>query len=121
MERSEQEYLVQKIRTQYTEKQHSELDELKALDKRVRRPAAVFAYSFGTVAALVMGSGMSLIMTDIGGTIGLADPRLPGLVLGVAGLAMAVANYPVYQRLLGRRRQKYAQQIIALSDRIVGK
>ena len=36
---NEQEYLVQKIRTQYTEKQHTELDELRELDRKVKAPA----------------------------------------------------------------------------------
>ena len=115
---NEQEYLVQKIRTQYTEKQHTELDELRTLDRRVKAPANAFAYSFGAVSALIMGCGMSLIMTDIGQTIGVTSPMTPGIVIGLVGLAMAIANYPIYKGILTGRRKKYAQQIIALSDRI---
>ena len=115
---NEQEYLVQKIRTQYTEKQHTELDELRELDRKVKAPANIFAYVFGSLSALIMGCGMSLIMTDVGQTIGIASPMTPGIVIGVAGLAMAVANYPVYKGILTRRRKEYAQRIIALSDRI---
>ena len=36
--KNDQEFLVQKIRTQYTEKQHTQLDELKELDAKVKRP-----------------------------------------------------------------------------------
>ena len=115
---NEQEYLVQKIRTQYTEKQHTELDELRALDRKVKAPANTFAYVFGTVSALVMGSGMSLIMTDVAQTLGIASPMVPGIVIGVVGLAMAIANYPIYKGILTSRRKKYASQIIALSDRL---
>lgn len=115
----DQEFIVQKIRTQYTEKEHTELDTLKALDRKVKRPANVFAYTFGTVAALVMGSGMSLVMTDIGGILGLAEPMVPGLVTGIVGLGMALVNYPVYKRILSRRRKRYADQIIALSDKLI--
>lgn len=117
--KQEQEYLVQKIRTQYTEKAHTELDELKALDKKVKTPANIFAYTFGTLAALIMGSGMSLIMTDIGQTIGMADPKLPGVVIGIIGMVMAIVDYPIYKKVLNRRRMKYADQIIALSDRLI--
>ena len=117
--KNEQEYLVQKIRTQYTEKQHTELDELKALDSRVKTPANTFAYIFGSISALITGGGMSLIMTDIGATIGLADPFLPGLVIGIVGMLMAIANYPIYKSILVSRRKKYAQKIIALSDRMI--
>lgn len=115
---NEQEYLVQKIRTQYTEKQHTELDELRALDRKVKMSANAFAYGFGAVSALTMGSGMSLIMTDIGQTIGMALPMTPGIVIGLVGMVMAIVNYPIYNGILTRRRKKYAQQIIALSDRL---
>lgn len=119
MNRNDREFLVQKIRTQYTEKESTALDELKALDKKVKTPANVFAWSFGSVAALVMGSGMSLVMTDIAETLGIAEPMLPGIIIGVIGMAMAIATYPVYKRLLGSRRKKYAERIVALSDRIL--
>lgn len=119
MNKNDQEYLVQKIRTQYTEKQHTELDELKALDHKVKAPANAFAYSFGAAAALIMGAGMSLIMTDIGEILSLADPMLPGLVVGIMGMLMAIVNYPIYKAILASRRKQYAQEIIALSDRIV--
>lgn len=115
---NEQEYLVQKIRTQYTEKQHTELDELRALDRKVKMSANAFAYGFGAVSALTMGSGMSLIMTDIGQTIGMASPMTPGIVIGLVGMVVAIVNYPIYNGILTRRRKKYAQQIIALSDRL---
>ena len=115
---NEQEYLVQKICTQYTEKQRTELDALRCLDRKVKAPANAFAYIFGSLSALIMGSGMSLIMTNVGQTIGVASPMTPGIVIGVAGLVMAIANYPIYKRILTGRRKKYARQIIALSDRI---
>lgn len=117
--KNEQEYLVQKIRTQYTEKQHTELDELKALDRKVKMPAMVFSYIFGSISALVMGAGMSLVMTDIGETIGMSDPMIPGIAVGAVGLLMTVINYPVYKRILDGRRKRYAEEIIALSDRIM--
>lgn len=118
LNKNEQDYLVQKIRTQYTEKQHTELDELKTLDKKVKRPANLFAYLFGSLGALVMGAGMSLIMTDLSTALNLPHPMLPGLVLGILGLLMALLNYPVYRALLASRRKKYAPQIIALSDKL---
>ena len=43
MDRNDKEFLVQKIRTQYTEKEHTQLDALKELDAKVKRPANVFA------------------------------------------------------------------------------
>lgn len=119
MNRNDQEFLVQKIRTQYTEKEHTQLDALKELDKKVKKPANVFAYLFGSISAIIMGSGMSLVMTDIGSTLELSDSMIPGIIIGVIGLLMAIINYPLYKGILGSRRKKYAKDIIALSDNIM--
>ena len=119
MNKNDHDFLIQKIRTQYTEKEHTELDELKALDRKVKRPAEVFAYVFGSVSAIIMGSGMSLVMTDIAETVGIQNPMLYGIVVGVIGLFMAIINYPVYKGFLNSRRKKYADKIISLSDKIM--
>ncbi len=101
------------------EKQSTELDELRALDKKVKRPANVFAYVFGSVAAIIMGSGMSIIMTDIGNNIGIENTMLVGTLVGVLGMAMAIANYPIFKAILSGRRKKYCDKILALSDKII--
>lgn len=119
MNKNDQDFLVQKIRTQYTEKEHTGLDELKELDSKVKRPANVFAYIFGSISAIIMGAGMSLVMTDIAETVGIADPMLCGIIIGIVGLFMAIINYPIYKGILGRRRKKYADKIIELSDKIM--
>ncbi len=121
MNKNDQEFLVQKIRTQYTEKQHTELDALKALDAKVKRPANVFAYVFGSIGALIMGAGMSLVMTDIGAILGIANTMPVGIVIGIVGMAMAIANYPLYQGILANRRKKYAAKILELSDKLLDK
>ena len=121
MSNNDQEFLVQKIRTQYTEKQHTELDELKELDAKVKRPANVFAYTYGSVSAVVMGAGMSLVMTDIGAAIGLASVMVPGIAIGVVGMGMALSTYPIYKGMLNARRKKYAPEIMKLSDKIMNK
>ena len=121
MNNNDQEFLVQKIRTQYTEKQHTELDELKALDAKVKKPANTFAYTYGSVSAIVMGAGMSLVMTDIGAMIGMASTMVPGIAIGVVGMGMALSTYPIYKKILRSRKKKYASEILALSDKIMGK
>lgn len=119
MKQTEQAYLVQKIRTQYTEKEHTELDALRELDAQVKRPANVFAYGFGSIGAIILGAGMSLVMTDIGATVGVSAPMLPGIVIGCVGLLMTMVNYPIYKRMLTSRRKQYAGKIIELSDKIM--
>lgn len=113
-----QEKTVEKIRNQYTEKQYTKIDALRDLDKKIKRPANVFAYIFGSVSAIVMGCGMSLIMTDIGSIIKLTNVYPVGIVVGVIGLALAVLNYPIYKRILNSRKKKYGKEILKLTDEI---
>ena len=119
MNKNDKDFLVQKIRTQYTEKENTELDALRELDHKVKRPANVFSYVFGSISAIIMGAGMSLVMTDIGATVGIENPMMPGIVVGVIGLVLAIENYPVYKNILASRRKKYADEIIRLSDKIM--
>lgn len=121
MNKNDKDFLVQKIRTQYTEKENTELDALRKLDRKVKRPANVFSYVFGSISAIIMGAGMSLVMTDIGATIGIENPMTPGIVIGVIGMVLVIVNYPVHKNILASRRKKYATEIIALSDKIMSK
>ena len=121
MNKNDQEFIVQKIRTQYTEKESTELDALRKLDAKVKRPANVFSYIFGSLSALIMGSGMSLVMTDIGKTVGITEPMVPGIIIGVIGMIMAIINYPIFKKMLSSRRKKYAAEIVAISDKIMSK
>ncbi len=114
----DQEFIVQKIRSQYAENEHTELDALKALDAKVKKPAKVFGYTYGSIGTIVMGSGMSLVMTDIGAMLGMTETLIPGIAVGIAGLAMVLTTYPIYKKILNSRKKKYAHQIMELSDRI---
>ncbi len=121
MNNNDQQFMAQRIRAQYMEKeeQSTELDALRALDAKVKRPATVFAYVFGCISAIVMGAGMSLVMTDIGAAIGITSALVPGIVIGVAGLGMALLTYPIYKGILNRRKKKYGADILTLSDKIL--
>ena len=121
MNKNDQQFEAQRIRTQYMEKQTTELDTLRELDAKVKRPANVFAYVFGSISAVIMGAGMSLIMTDLGAAIGMGDPMVPGFLIGVLGMLMAIINYPIHQGILKSRKKKYADEILRLSEQIINK
>ena len=122
MNKNDQQFLAQKIRTQYIGKESTELDALRKLDAKVKRPANIFSYIFGSNSALIMGAGMSLVMTEIAEIIGLStDPMLPGILIGIVGMIMAILNYPIYKGILDSRKKKYGAEIITLSDKIINK
>ena len=115
----DKEFVVEKIRSQYMEAEHTELDALKALDASVRKPANVFGYIYGSIGAIVLGAGMSLVMTDIGAMLGMAETMVPGIVVGIVGLIMSCTTYPIYRKILASRKKKYAHQIMELSERVM--
>ena len=111
---------VEKIRSRYEEKKVTDMDTLRELDAKVKRPATVFAYVFGSIAAVILGCGMSLIMTDIAAVLGLSvDPMYLGIGIGGVGLVMALLTYPIYSGMLKSRKKRYADEILALSERIM--
>ncbi len=106
-----------RIAEDYAPKKERKALQLKKLDEKVRRPATIFAYSFGVVAALILGLGMSFVMTDFGpsGTLGM----VLGIVLGVIGFALCGVNYLLYAKILASRKKKYASDITRLAEEII--
>lgn len=107
---------AEQIATEYAPKEASRVVALRKLDRRAKLPASIFAYVFGILSSLIMGTGMCLSMNVIGGgntlSVGI------GVVIGIAGLAMMGLNYLIYQRLLANGKQRYAADIVRLANEI---
>ena len=110
---------IKTIRANYLPKEITKFDELKQLNKKVKRPAEVFAYVFGSASSLVLGTGMSLAMKVIGVSLAYAMPL--GIGVGLLGILLVSINYPIYKGILNRRQSKYASQIIELTDSLLNK
>lgn len=107
---------AKRIAEEYSPKKERKVVQLKKLDEKVKRPAMIFAYTFGIISALILGLGMSFLMTDFGpsGTTG----TVLGIIIGVVGLALCGINYPIYAKMLNARKQKYAYEIKELAEEI---
>lgn len=112
MEESQRQY-VRELRSRYAEREKTKTEELRALDRKVKRPANAFAYGFGTAGALVLGTGMCFAMEVIGNSM------ILGVGVGILGIAMVAVNYALYRAILRARRRKYSERILALSDEIL--
>ncbi|MBQ4051755.1 MAG: hypothetical protein IJD13_08995 [Oscillospiraceae bacterium] len=110
---------VQNIRKKYLPPEEDKMDQLRKLHRSATRKAEVWALVLGIAGALIMGSGMSLVMTDIGGTIGLSEPMIPGIMTGIIGMISMALAYPVYNRVLKKERQRIAPEILRLSDELL--
>jgi len=106
---------VEDIRAKYEERSKSNLDRLKELDRKTRRPAEIFAYIFGTLGALVLGSGMCLAMPDV------IEGYMPiGIGVGIVGIIMVSVNYFIFKSSLNARKRKASAEILRLSNEILG-
>ena len=63
-----------------------------------------------------MGGGMSLVMTDLPGKIGIAHPMFFGIAIGLVGIILVSLAYPVYNRVVQKERARIAPEIIRLTD-----
>jgi uncharacterized membrane protein YuzA (DUF378 family) len=109
---------VEKIRSAYLPKEEDKLDRLRGLHAMPTKKAQAAALSVGILGALLLGTGMSLCMTDLGAGLG-SFAMLLGIVLGLVGIAGAAMAYPVYSRILKREREKIAPEILQLSEELL--
>ena len=95
------------------------MERLRKLDGSVVQKATTAALIIGIIGALIMGSGMSLVMTDIGSALGIENPLFIGIPVGIVGLILVSFAYPVYNHIVKKEREKIAPKIIRLTDELM--
>ena len=107
---------AEKIAEEYAPKETSKIVALKKLDRKAKRGAKIFTFTFGILFTLVFGAGMCYSMGVIGND-GALEMAI-GIALGVIGIAAMSVNYPIYNKLLQRGKQKYGSDILRLAREI---
>lgn len=114
---------IKAIRKKYATPEETEdkMAQLRRLDASVTQKAQTVSLAFGVIGALILGTGMSLAMTDIGETIGIygAIAMVLGIVIGVVGIVLVSLAYPMYNRIVRKEREKIAPEIIRLADELM--
>ena len=106
---------AESIAKEYAPKDNSKIVALRKLDSKAKNPANIFAYTFGIISVLVLGTGMSLAMQVIGSG---AVSMIAGIVIGIVGIIGCCVNYPIYKKLLENGKKKYAYEIVELAREI---
>ena len=111
---------VRSIREKYTSKGKSEnkMERLRYLDSKVTQKARAVALVFGIIGVLIMGGGMSLVMSDFNEILGAYKDMamLIGITVGIVGCILISLAYPMYNITLKHERKKVAPEIIRLTD-----
>lgn len=112
---------IKNIRKKYVApiEEEDKMTQLRKLDARVNSKATSASLVIGIIGALVLGCGMSLIMTDIGKSLGTILPLIIGVVMGVIGIILVCLAYPIYNRTLKKERAKAAPEILRLTDELM--
>lgn len=118
---AEEQEEVKRIRQKYQPQEESKMDQLRRLDEQVTKKATVVSLVFGVIGALIMGAGMSFVMTDFGNSIGLQGTTgmLVGIIVGVCGMVLAGFAYPMYNRIVKKERERIAPEILRLTDELM--
>lgn len=114
---------IRAIRKKYAAPEQTEdkMAQLRRLDARVTEKATSVSLALGVIGSLIMGIGMSLVMTDIGEYMGLIGgmAMLIGILVGVVGIALVCVAYPIYNAIVRKERAKIAPEILRLTDELM--
>ena len=110
-----------KIRKKYEFREEDPISRIRKLDNSVTQKATAISLVFGIIGVLIMGSGMSFIMTDLGSSIGMSGsiPWILGMLTGVIGIILVVLAYPMYNNVLKKEREKVASEILELTEELM--
>ena len=103
---------VQRIRKKYLPRQEDKLEQLRQLDRSSTRKVTVVSVIVGVAGCLLMGIGMCCTMVWMGWLF------VPGIILGLLGIAVMAAAYPLYNSITRRERERLAPQILKLTEEL---
>ena len=109
---------IKNIRKKYAAPEEDKMEQLRKLDRQVTQKAQAWAIALGVVGALILGTGMSIAMTDLTGFLG-GTAMFVGIPVGLIGIVLVALAYPVYNRILKKERQRIAPEILRLTDELM--
>ena len=106
---------VEQIRKKYLPETTGEdkLARLRRLDESCTGKATAISLIAGILGTLVLGVGMCCVLVWGGGWF------IPGIVIGVVGIAVLCCAYPLYHRVLEKERQRIAPEILKLTEELL--
>ena len=112
---------IENIRKKYLPQEEDKMAQLRRLHYSATQKAQARSIALGVMGMLIFGTGMSLIMTDLGEILGAYRDMamVMGILIGMAGMILIALAYPVYNRILKKERAKIAPEILRLTDELM--
>ncbi|MBE6841196.1 MAG: hypothetical protein E7506_08175 [Ruminococcus sp.] len=103
---------IKKIREKYVPKEADKMEQLRRLDEGITQKGTAISLVVGIVGALILGTGMSMCMVW-------TELFVLGIIVGVIGIGVVSAAYPLYSYVTKKEREKIAPEIIRLTDELM--
>ena len=103
---------IKKIREKYVPKEADKMEQLRRLDEGVTQKGTAISLVVGIIGALILGTGMSMCMVW-------TELFVLGIIVGIVGIVMVSAAYPLYSYVTKKEREKIAPEIIRLTDELM--
>lgn len=103
---------IRKIREKYEPKETDKMEQLRRLDESVTQKGTIISLIIGIIGTLVLGIGMCFCLAW-------TDLFVIGIVVGIVGIAMVSAAYPIYSYVTRKEREKITPEIIRLTDELM--
>ncbi|MBQ7901261.1 MAG: hypothetical protein IJ365_04775 [Clostridia bacterium] len=104
---------IENIRKKYLPPEEDKMEQLRRLDRSVTQKGTMISIIIGTIGALILGVGMCCCMVWMG------EWFVPGIFIGIVGMALVAAAYPMYVLVTGKEREKIAPEIMRLTDELM--
>ena len=112
---------LKRIRERYVAREEDKMKRLRRLDRSVHVRAQAVAITIGIIGTLILGTGMSLFMSELSAVFGqYSHLALPiGIGIGVFGMLLTIIAYPIYNFVFECEKKRVAPEIIKLTDELM--
>lgn len=104
---------LKRIREKYISKEEDKMEQLRRLDKSVTQKGTLVSLIVGIIGTLLLGVGMCCTMVFP------VEWFIPGIAIGIVGIAIVALAYPLYMYITKKERQRVAPEIIRLTDELM--
>ena len=109
---------IRAIRNKYAPPQEDKMEQLRKLDLQPTQKAQIWSIMVGVIGALILGTGMSLILTEVS-VLSHTTALLIGIPVGLIGIVLVALAYPIHNYVLKKERQRIAPEILRLTDELL--
>lgn len=104
---------IKNIRKKYMPVEENKMEQLRKLDAGVTSKSTIVSILVGIVGCLILGIGMCCAMVWQGILF------IPGIIIGLIGIAVLGTAYPLYIRTLKKEREKIAPEVLRLTEELL--